>query len=149
MIGLSRSASRSFNRFRKAFAAWRPFAVDVKEVEFRIPERQHALEDERPGHRPYLFDAFAPCRAGAGQDDLSDEAGFFQHYVLRHETAKGEAEQVDLLETERANERNRVFRHLLHRERRLAARCADAPVVDGDHWSGRGEAVNDARIEVV
>lgn len=32
---------------------------------------------------------------------------------------------------------------------RVAARCADVPVVEGDHWPGRCEAVDDARIEVV
>jgi hypothetical protein len=69
----------------------------------------------------YLFDAFASCRAGAGEDDLVDKAGCFQHYVLRDETAKREAEQIDLLEAQRTDEGNRVLGHLRHRERRLTA----------------------------
>ncbi len=44
---------------------------------------------------------------------------------------------------------NNVVSHLRHRERRLAARCADASIVEGDHRPGRGKAVDDARIEIV
>src|SRR5439155_20401440 len=63
--------------------------------------------------------------------------------------AEGEPEEIDLLEAERADEGDGVSRHLLDRVRDRSARRADPAVVEGDHPTLRGDAVDDSRVPVV
>jgi hypothetical protein len=60
-----------------------------------------------------------------------------------------ESDEVDVVETERADERGRVGGHRGDRVRDLAGGGADAAVVEGDHVPLGVDAVDDARVPVV
>ena len=120
-----------------------------KQVEFWVPQRQKAFDHQRPGHRPHLVDTFAARRPRAGQNELSHQVRCFQRDVLRHKSAERKAEQIDLLEAERADQGNRIPRHFIDRHRRCSARRTDTPVIGRDHAMLAGEAVDNPRIEIV
>ena len=89
-----------------------------KQIEFRVPQRQKAFDHQRPGHRPHLVDTFATRRPRAGQNELSHQVRCFQRDILRHKSAEGKAEQIDLLEAQRADQGNRIPRHFIDGHRR-------------------------------
>jgi hypothetical protein len=68
---------------------------------------------------------------------------------LGDEAAEGEAEQTDLLQTERVEERDSVIGHLLGGVRSRARGAADAGVVESDHVALGREAVDQGRVPVV
>ena len=97
----------------------------------------------------HLRDPHAAGGAGAGEDDLADELRFVRGDQLGDHAAHREAEEVDLLETQRPDEGDGVVRHRLDGVGRGAARGADAPVVEGDDPVLRGDAVDDSGVPVV
>ena len=90
-----------------------------------------------------------PAGPGAGEDQLADQLRLVPGDHLGDHAAHREAEQVDLVETERADERDGVLGHRLDGVRRLAGRGTDAAVVEGDHLVLGGDAVDDPRVPVV
>ena len=115
----------------------------------RVLQRERGADGVEVRELGDVLDALAAGRPGAGQDQLADELGLLQRDHLRDHAAHREAEDVDLLEAQGPDERDRVTRHGLDGVRGLAGRGADAAVVEGDHVVPGGDAVDDSRVPVV
>jgi hypothetical protein len=96
-----------------------------------------------------LVDAFAPGRAGSGDDHLAHELRLLVRDHLGDHAAHGEPEQVDLIEAEGPDEGHGVARHLLDRLRRGPAGGADTAIVEGDDPMLGSDAVQDSGVPVV
>src|SRR5438132_3284748 len=79
-----------------------------------------------------LLHALAAGRAGAREDQLADELRLVAGDHLGDHAAHREAVKIDLVETERADERDGVLGHRLDGVRCLASGGTDAAVVEGD-----------------
>ena len=90
-----------------------------------------------------------PAGSGAGEDELAHELRLLLRDHLRDEAAEREAEEIDLIEPQRADEGDGVPRHRGNGRGRRPLRSADAAVVEGDHPVVGGDAVDDPRIPVV
>src|SRR5213078_1544322 len=84
LVAILGALFQSGQEFARRIAAVR--GLGEEEIEFRVPD----------GQRRHLVDARAPGWPGAREDDLPDQLRFFLRDHLRDETAKGEAQQVDL-----------------------------------------------------
>jgi hypothetical protein len=90
----------------------------------------------RAGRDPVdLLDAAAAGGTRAGQNDPADELGVLEGDHLRDSAAEREAQEVDLVVAEGADEGDGVGGHLIDRVRHRSARRADAAVVECDHVS--------------
>ena len=102
---------------------------------------------------PTISGIFVSPPAPAGPVPARISAAYERRVVqrdhLRDTAADRKAEQVDLLVSERANERGCVGGHLVEIGGRLATGRADATVVEDDHVSFCGDAVDHARVPVV
>ena len=81
--------------------------------------------------------------------EAADECGVLERDLLGDAAAEGEADQVDALMAERADERCGVGGHLGHRVRDFPAASADPAVVEGDDVVAGGDPVDHARVPVV
>ena len=148
--GLSRCWVRSLRRARNSLPARRPAGVRVKKRNcFGSCKVSSPRSVSKCESRVTLRDPVTAGGTGAGEDDLADELRFVRGDQLGDHAAHREAEEVDLLETQRADEGDRVLRHRLDRVGRGTARRADPPVVEGDDPVLRGDAVDDSGIPVV
>jgi hypothetical protein len=120
-----------------------------EQIGLRILEGQPAPEHRAEGDPRHLVDPLAAGRSGAREDDLADELRLFLRDHLRDEAAQREAEEIDLIEPQRADEGDGVARHGGNRRGRPPLRSTDAAVVEGDHPMMRGDAIDDTRIPVV
>ena len=68
---------------------------------------------------------------------------------LGHTAAEREAEEVDLVMAEPADEGDGVGGHLVDRVQHRSARRADPAIVEGDHVASGGDPVDDAGAPVV
>ena len=93
--------------------------------------------------------AWTTLGAGAREDQLVHPFRGGDRDLLGHEAAEGEAEQVDLLKVESVEEGDGVDGHLLDRVGGRAGRAAHADVVEQDHLTVRGDAVDQDRVPVV
>ncbi len=147
---MSRLSVRSFRRARNSLPARRPFGGPGEEEELlRVLEREQSpdgVEMREPGH---VLDALATGGPRARDDHLADELRFVLSDHLGDHAAHGEAEEVDLVETQRPDEGDGVLGHRLDGVRRRAGGRADAPVVERDDPVLRGDAVDDPRVPVV
>jgi len=106
--------------------------------------------DVRGGRDPVdLLDAATAGGTRAGKNDPADELGPLEGDHLRDSPAEREAEEVDLVVAEGADEGDGVGGHLVDGVRHRSARRADAAVVERDHLSLGGDAVDDPRVPVV
>ena len=99
-----------------------------------------------PGH---FVDALAAGGPGAGEDQLADQLRLVLGDHLGDHAAHREAEEVDLVQAQRADEGDGVGGHRRDGVRRRAGRSADAPVIEGDDPVLRGDAVDDPGVPVV
>ncbi len=116
---------------------------------FRVLEREQpsdGVEMRDPGH---VLDALAAGGPRAREDQLADELRFVLSDHLGDHAAHGEAEEVDLVQTQRPDEGDGVLRHRLDGVRRRAGGSTDAPVVERDDPVFRGDTVDDPRVPVV
>jgi hypothetical protein len=86
---------------------------------------------------------------GAGENDLSHELRICKGDHLRDHAAHRETEEINLVESQCADERDGVSSHLFDRVGRFAAGGTDAAIVEGDHAVFRGDAVDNPGIPVV
>src|SRR6267143_4734966 len=93
--------------------------------------------------------ALAAARAGADQHQSADQLRRDKSQLLRHQAAEGEAEHVDLAETQRSDEGQRVGGHPFDRSRHLAGAAGDAGIVEQDDFAVPGEAVGHQRVPMV
>src|SRR5206468_8010223 len=77
----------------------------------RAPRPGPALEPRADGDRRDNVDALAAGRPGAGEHELAHELRLVLRDHLRDEAAQREAEQVDLIEAQRADDADGVARH--------------------------------------
>src|SRR5215218_314484 len=96
-----------------------------------------------------LVDAFAPRRAGAGEDQLAHQLRLLLGDHLGDHAAHGEPEQVDLIEAEGTDEDGGVAGHLLDGRRCGPAGGTDTSVVEGDDPMLGSDAVHDSGVPVV
>jgi nucleotide-binding universal stress UspA family protein len=94
------------------------------------------------------------CRSGhlrcrAGEHEATDHPQAQQHELLGDVAAEREAQQIDLLQAEGVDERERVASHGGDVLRDHARRTADTAVVDEDDLSILREAVDQRRVPVV
>ncbi len=115
----------------------------------RIAESQNPLQDERPRHAAHPVDADAAGGAGPGQDHPPDKVGLREDHLLGHEPAEGEPEQVDAVQPEGPDDRDRVAGHRRHGGRNLAPGGADSAVIDGDDRAAPCQTLDDAGVEIV
>ncbi len=149
-IGLSRSAVRSPRRAMYSVPACLPTAFAVEEQELaRVAACEERLRVGAADDQRHLRQAAPAAVTGAGEDQSADEVGVAEGDFLRHAAAKREAQQVDVLVAERADERNGVGGHHGDRVRHLAAGGADAPIVERDDVPSRGDAIDHAWVPVV
>src|SRR5207247_3507493 len=120
-----------------------------EEIVLRVPERQRALGHVAERDRRDLVDARAPGRTGSGEDHFPNEPWLFLCNHLRNKTSEREAEEVDLFQAPRPDERDGVLRHGRDRIRSRALRRPDPSVVEGDHAAPGRNAVHDSRIPPV
>jgi hypothetical protein len=73
----------------------------------------------------------------------------FERDDLGHAPAEREAEEVDLVMAEPADEGDGVGGHLVDRVRHRSARRADPAIVNGDHVAPGGDPIDDAGVPVV
>jgi hypothetical protein len=97
----------------------------------------------------HVDDAFASGRPRARKDDFPNKRRLLLHDHLGDHSAEREAEKVDPVEAQRADERHGVLCHCLDGVRCRAPRTADAAIVEGDHAMLRRDAVDDAGVPVV
>src|SRR6266478_103655 len=69
--------------------------------------------------------------------------------LLPHRAAEREAEHVDLAETQRLDEGDRIGGHPFDRGRHLAGTARDAGIVEQDDFAVLGEAVGHQRVPMV
>ena len=125
-IGLSRSVVRSCSRAMYSVAARLPAGLRLKNRNCRGSRRvSAALVYAPPTISGILVRPPPPRMPGAGQDQPADELGIRERDLLRDAAPEREAEQVDVLVAERADERGRVGGHRVDRVRDLAAGGAD------------------------
>src|SRR5207249_1590977 len=111
-------------------------------------ELLRVLATQQPAHGVELRDphdllhALATGRAGAREDQLADELRLVPGDHLGDHAAHGEAVKIDLVETERADERDGVLGHRLDGVGRLASGGTDAAVVEGDDPVLCGDSVD-------
>src|SRR5215211_8803267 len=115
----------------------------------RVLATQQAAEgvDLRDPHD--LLHALATGRAGAREDQLADQLRLVPGDHLGDHAAHGEPVKIDLVETQRADERDGVLGHRLDRVGRLASGGTDAAVVEGDDPVLCGDSVDHPRVPVV
>ena len=124
-MGLSRSVVRSARRAMYSVPACLPTVSRLKNRNCRGSRRVSAslgvgaTDDER-----HLRQAAAAAMPGAGEDQPPDQIRVLQGDLLRDPAAEGEAEQVDLVVTERPDERGGIGGHRGDRVRHLAAGSA-------------------------
>src|SRR3546814_11468561 len=95
-----------------------------------------------------LFRSVAPFparRPGARKDQLAHQRRRLKRHVLCDKTAKREADEVDLLQSQRADCSNDVVGHLRNGKRCLAARPADAAILEREDGSYRRQRLDDPR----
>src|SRR6202171_4158791 len=91
----------------------------------------------------------AAARTGADQHQAPDQLRGLQRDLLGDEAADREAEDINLLESQRLDEGDGVSTHLLERGRHLPARAGNARIVEQNHLSRRREAFGHRRIPIV
>ncbi|KUL45378.1 hypothetical protein ADL28_38355 [Streptomyces violaceusniger] len=94
---------------------------------------QEALHDVLEGECGDLVDAGASGGAGAREDDSAHQLRFLGRDDLGDEAAHRQAGQVDLFESQGADEQHRVAGHRLDGVGGVSAGRADSAVVEGDH----------------
>jgi hypothetical protein len=120
-----------------------------EEILLRILEGQIPLEHVHDRDLGDLIDANTAGRACAGEDHLPHELRFQLRDDLGNHAAERESEQVDLLESQRADEGDGVACHGRDRVGCRAAGGADPAVVEDDHAVLRGDTVHHAWIPIV
>src|SRR5215212_8934792 len=115
----------------------------------RVLATQQAAEgvDLRDPHD--LLHALATGRASAREDQLADQLWLVLGNHLGDHAAHGKSVKIDLLETQRADERDGVLGHRLDGVGRLASGGTDAAVVEGDDPVLCGDSVDHPRVPVV
>src|SRR6266849_7430953 len=93
--------------------------------------------------------ALATARAGADQNETSDEIGGLKCDFLRDKAADRKAEHIDLRQSQRLDERDCVGRHLLERGWNLAGAARDAGVVEQNDLALGREPIGHRRIPMV
>src|SRR3546814_5610109 len=106
----------------------------------------------RQNTRPALVTGVQTCAlpfSGARKHQRAHQRRRLKRHVLCDKTAKREADEVDLLQSQRADCSNDVVGHLRNGKRCLAARPADAAIIEREDGSYRGERLDDPRIEII
>ena len=91
----------------------------------------------------------ATLRCRAGEHEATDQARAQEHELLGDVAAEREAQQIDLLQAEGVDERERVASHGGDVLRDDARRAANTAVVDEDDLSILRQAVDERRVPVV
>src|SRR5205085_8037592 len=115
----------------------------------RVLATQQAAEGVELRDPHDLLHALATGRAGARQDQLADQLRLVPGDQLGDHAAHREAVKIDLVETERADERDGVLGHRLDGVGRLGSGGTDAAVVEGDDPVLCGDSVDHPRVLVV
>src|ERR1700688_328907 len=89
------------------------------------------------------------ARAGASEYETADQLGTAEREGLRDVSADGEAQQIDLRKSERADEIGGVVGHRINRVRRLSGRRGDPRIVEQDDGPMFRKAVGDRGIPVI
>ena len=108
----------------------------------------HRLEERHDVGRE-LVHAVAAAWARAHEHQSADKLGSVDDDLLGDVSPHREAEEVDVLEVERVDERGSVARHSGDGLRCVAGAEPDAGVVGEDHLAAHGEGVGDGRVVVV
>ena len=141
---------RSFNRLMNARASDLPWAVLVKKRSslgsLKVAYRVECVE---VGQFRHVDDAFASGGSRPRENDLAHQCRLLLRDHLRDESAERKPEKVDLVESQRADERDSVLCHCLDCVWRLALGTADAAIVEGDHAMLRRDAIDDPGVPVV
>ena len=114
-----------------------------------ILECGQRVECVEVGQFRHVDDAFASGGPRPREDDLSHQRRLLLRDHLRDEAAQGKAEEVDLVESQCADERDGVLCHRLDRVRCLALGSADPAIVEGDHAVLGRDAVDDPGVPIV
>jgi hypothetical protein len=72
-----------------------------------------------------------------------------KRHFLRHQAAEREAEHIDLPQSQRLDEGDRIDGHAFHRGRHLAGAARDAGIVEQNDFAITGESVGHQRVPVV
>src|SRR6202163_558384 len=89
------------------------------------------------------------ARAGASEYETADQLGTAERKGLRDVSPDGEAQQIDLCESEGADEIGGVFGHRIDRVRGLSGRRGDPRIVEQDDGPMFRKPVSDRGIPVI
>ena len=102
------------------------------------------------GDAGHLVDAFAPRRAGSGDDHLAHEPRLLLRDHLGDHAAHGEPEQVDPIEAEGTDEASTASLAISSMVVGVdPAGGTDTPVIEGDDPMLRSDAVHDSGVPVI
>ena len=149
LVGSSRSVVRANLRWRSCFpAAELGSDRGEEDAEVVVRIRLWLADGADDLGRPAVH-ARCALRCRGRQYKPADERGPSERDLLGDEAAERKAEDVDVVQVHRGDERDRVLCHLGHGARCGSGGTTDAGVVEGHDRPGRGQRVDQRRIPVV
>src|SRR6266478_4516568 len=98
---------------------------------------------------PLAISCVETARRSSDQNELADQFRTVEGDLLRDHAAEGEAEKVDLLQSQSIDEGLCILRHACEGGGYFTGRAGDACIVEDNDFALFGQAIEDGRIPIV